>query len=145
MSQEPIEPSSTSPAPAAQPAASPSSLSSAAAVALIAAAGLVLSFFLPWAKLILGITVSGLDLSKEAMPYPLLWSLPLSAGICAVSILANRRSKPAEIFAGALPFICLVIFLQQYGADVFKTFDIGAWLALIAGGILFGVPHPKRP
>jgi hypothetical protein len=109
----------------------------------LCAAGLGVSFFLPWANVMFG-TLSGFDLQKTGDGQRLLWLIPI---FCAITIFAGvtkRSQKIAGQLTGALPFIVGIYWYYKIGSDLFHVLAYGAYLSLIFGIALFVLPRKTK-
>ena len=116
-------------------------------IEVLFAIALLVAFFLPWGKVFF-FTGSGYDLgvhfSGEAK---FVWSLP--AGAIAIIALAfyDVNTKIISGVTGILPFIVVGRAYSELGKDLFEILAIGAYLALLIGGllILFGLGIIQSP
>jgi hypothetical protein len=109
----------------------------------LCAAGLGVSFFLPWARFF-GSNLSGFDLQKMGDQQRLLWLIPIC---CAITIFAGatkRSQKIAGQLTGALPFGVGVYWFAKLGSDLFQILSYGAFLSLAFGAALFILPHKSK-
>jgi 4-amino-4-deoxy-L-arabinose transferase-like glycosyltransferase len=109
----------------------------------LSAAALCVSFFLPWVGF-LGGGISGFDIQKNFEPYRLIWLMPLFATIVLVLNIAGQDTGAARRLAGMCPVAILIYAVYGLGGDLFKELQIGAWLALIAGGLLVLIPSEPK-
>ena len=101
----------------------------------LCAAGLGVSFFLPWAN-IFGANVSGFDLQKAGDEQRLLWAIPI---FCLITIFAGVTKRSQQIagqLSGALPFVVGVYWYMKLGKDMFQILTFGAYLSLAFGLVL---------
>ena len=98
----------------------------------LCAAGLTISFFLPWAN-IFGANVSGFDLQKAGGGQLLLWSIPIFCLITIVAGMTKRSQQIAGQLSGALPFAVGVFWYIKLGQDMFQILAFGAYLSLACG------------
>ena len=98
----------------------------------LCAAGLGVSFFLPWAN-IFGAYVSGFDLQKAGGGQLLLWSIPIFCLITIVAGMTKRSQQIAGQLSGALPFAVGVFWYMKLGQDMFQILTFGAYLSLAFG------------
>lgn len=109
----------------------------------LCAAGLGVSFFLPWANVFLG-TLSGFDLQKLGEEQRLLWAIPI---FCAITIFAgvtNRSQKIIGQITGALPYIVGIYWYSKLKDDLFHILTYGAFLSLVFGAALFILPRKGK-
>jgi len=106
----------------------------------LCAAGLGVSFFLPWARFFGG-NLSGFDLQKMGDEQRLLWLIPI---FCAITIFAGASKRSQQIagqITGALPFCVGVYWYTKIGSDLFQMLTYGAFLSLAFGTALFILPR----
>jgi hypothetical protein len=109
----------------------------------LCAAGLGISFFLPWAQ-IFGDNISGFDLQKTGDGQRLLWAVPM---FCVITIWAGFAKASQQIAAqltGALPFIVGIYWYYKIGSDLTHMLTYGAYLSLIFGAALFVLPRKAK-
>jgi hypothetical protein len=109
----------------------------------LCAAGLGVSFFLPWANFF-GAKLSGFDLQKMGDEQRLLWLIPM---FCVITILAGFAKASQHIAArmtGALPFIVGIYWYYKIGSDLTQLLTYGAYLSLIFGAALFILPRRAK-
>ena len=106
-------------------------------LANLCAAGLGVSFFLPWAHFSDGSILSCFDLQKIDNPQKLLWSIPIFALITIVTGLTRRSQKIVGQLTGALPFGLIAYSYYKHGSDLFHILTYGAYLSLAFGAALF--------
>jgi hypothetical protein len=106
----------------------------------LCAAGLGVSFFLPWAHFF-GAELSGFDLQKMGDEQRLLWSIPVFCVITIVAGAIKSSQKIAGRLAGALPFIVGIYWYYKIGSDLTHLLAYGAYLSLIFGAALFVLPR----
>lgn len=98
-------------------------------------------FFLPWIKFIFG-TPSGYELqqlpSDEAK---LVWLIPATALVALVAAIAKQGVLVTAQIAGAMPFLALIYYRVKLGEELFQILQIGAYLSLALGAILFITPR----
>jgi hypothetical protein len=100
------------------------------------AAGLGVSFFLPWARFF-GANLSGFDLQKMGGQHRLLWLIPM---FCVITIFAGATKHSQKIagqLTGVLPFCVGVYWYTKLGRDLFQILSFGAFLSLAFGLALF--------
>ena len=109
----------------------------------LCAAGLGVSFFLPWAHFF-GVNLSGFDLQKMGDEQRLLWLIPI---FCVITIFAGI-AKCGQQIAGqltvALPFCVGVYWYTKLGRDMFQILSYGAFLSLAFGLALFILPRKSK-
>ena len=101
----------------------------------LCAAGLGVSFFLPWANVLFG-AISGFDLQKLGDEQKLLWAIPI---FCAITIFAgvtNRSQKIVGQLTGALPYMVGLYWYSKIKDDLFHILTYGAFLSLAFGAAL---------
>ena len=101
----------------------------------LCAAGLGVSFFLPWVQ-IMGANISGFDLQKMGDQQLLLWAVPIC---CAITIFANVTKRSQEFagqFTGVLPFLVGGYWYYKLGSDMFQILTYGAFLSLAFGAAM---------
>ena len=98
----------------------------------LCAAGLGVSFFLPWAN-IFGANVSGFDLQKAGDGQLLLWAIPIFCLITIVAGMTKRSQQIAGQLTGTLPFVFGVFWYMKLGQDMFQVLAFGAYLSLACG------------
>ena len=109
----------------------------------LCAAGLGVSFFLPWAQF-LGGNISGFDLQKAGDGQRLLWLIPI---FCAITIFAGvtkRSQKIAGQLTAALPFCVGIYWYSKIGSDLFHILTYGAFLSLAFGAMLDILPRKSK-
>ena len=109
----------------------------------LCAAGLGVSFFLPWVN-ILGGNVSGFDLQKLGNEQRLLWIIPIFCAITFFAGVTKRSQKIAGQLTGALPFAVGVYWYTKLGSDMFHVLTFGAFLSLAFGAALFILPRKSK-
>src|ERR1035437_4480306 len=83
----------------------------------LCAAGLGVSFFLPWAHFF-GANPSGFDLQKLGDEQRLLWLIPI---LCAITIIAGVTKGNQKIvgqLTGALPYFVGIYWYHKLGSDL---------------------------
>ena len=109
----------------------------------LCAAGLGVSFFLPWARFF-GVNLSGFDLQKMGDVQRLLWLIPIC---CAITIFAGASKRGQQIagqLTGVLPFCVGVYWYTKLGHDLFQILSYGAFLSLAFGAALFILPRKSK-
>ena len=136
--QTPSAPSDTT-APAVRPQSEGSSfLCSIIALCSLAIVG---CFFLPWIAIFLG-TPSGYDLQQlPSSEVKLIWLIPVTALIAFFSAIGRAGVLGTSQLAGAMPFLALIYYCFRHGTDLLHTLQIGAYLTLALGAILFILPR----
>ena len=107
----------------------------------LAAAALLLAFFMPWIALIVG--GRGVDVMRTET-YSFVVILPLLSAVLLVLSLLHRRVVWLRRVTGLVPFLILAYGLYHIGVDLFRGLMLGAWLSLIAGAVLLLLPNPVR-
>jgi hypothetical protein len=102
----------------------------------LCAAGLGVSFFLPWARFF-GANLSGFDLQKLGDEQRLLWLIPIFCAITIFAGIAKSRQQIAGQLTGVLPFCVGVYWYIKLGRDLFQILSFGAFLSLAFGAALF--------
>jgi hypothetical protein len=103
---------------------------------ILCAAGLGVSFFLPWAQ-ILGANISGFDLQKMGDLQRLLWSIPIFSAITVIAVITKRSQEAAGWITGMLPILVGGYWYTKLGSDMFHILAYGAFLSLAFGAVLF--------
>jgi hypothetical protein len=109
----------------------------------LCAAGLGVSFFLPWAQF-LGGTISGFDLQKTDDVQRLLWLIPIFCVITIFAGITKRSQMIAAQITGALPFYVGIYWYNKLGSDLTKMLAYGAYLSLIFGATLLILPRKAK-
>jgi hypothetical protein len=109
----------------------------------LCAAGLGVSFFLPWAQF-LGGNVSGFDLQKVGDGQLLLWLIPIFCVITFFAGVTKRSQKIASQLTGALPFCVGIYWYNRIGSDLFHILAYGAYFSLAFGAALFVLPRKSK-
>jgi hypothetical protein len=99
------------------------------------AAGLGVSFFLPWAN-IFGANISGFDLQKSGNGQLLLWLIPICSAITIFAGVTKCSQKIAGELAGFLPFLVGIYWYLKLKNDLFQILTFGAYLSLAFGAAL---------
>jgi len=107
------------------------------------AAGLGVSFFLPWAHFF-GVNLSGFDLQKMGDEQRLLWLIPIFCVITIFAGIAERGQQIAGQLTGVLPFCVGVYWYTKLGSDLFHILTYGAFLSLAFGLALFILPRKSK-
>jgi hypothetical protein len=106
-------------------------------IILVCSLALIGCFFLPWIKFLFGIP-SGYDLqqlpSDEAK---LVWLIPATALVALLAAIAKQVVLVTAQIAGAMPFLALIYYRVKLGEELFQILQIGAYLSLALGSILF--------
>jgi hypothetical protein len=101
----------------------------------LCAAGMGVSFFLPWANFF-GANLSGFDLQKMGAEQRLLWLIPIA---CALTILLGVKKISQKVvghITSALPFGVGLYWYNKLGSDLTHILAYGAYLSLILGGVM---------
>jgi hypothetical protein len=101
----------------------------------VCAAGLLVSFFLPWTEF-LGKSISGFDLQKLGGQQKLLWLIPIFSAITIVAGPIGKSQRIAAQVAGGLPFLVLIYWYQKLGENVFHILSGGAYASLFFGLVI---------
>jgi len=109
----------------------------------LCAAGLGVSFFLPWAQFF-GANLSGFDLQKMGDEQRLLWLIPICCAITIFAGVTKHSQKIAGQLTGALPFCVGIYWYTKLGSDLFHILSYGAFLSLAFGAALFIVPRKSK-
>ena len=109
----------------------------------LCAAGLGVSFFLPWAQFFGG-NISGFDLQKAGDEQRLLWAIPVFCVITIFAGLTKRNQQIAGQLTGALPYIVGVYWYMKLKDDFFHVLAYGAFLSLIFRAVLFILPRKGK-
>jgi hypothetical protein len=109
----------------------------------LCAAGLGVSFFLPWAHVLFG-DLSGFDLQKAGDGQLLLWLIPIFCAITFFAGVTKRSQKIAGQLTGALPFCVGIYWYNRIGSDLTHILAYGAYLSLIFGAALFVLPRKTK-
>lgn len=107
----------------------------------LAAAALLMAFFMPWIALIVG--WRGVDVMRTET-YSFVVILPLLSAVLLVLSLLDRSVAWLRRLTGLVPFLILAYGLYHFGANLFQGLMLGAWLSLIAGAVLLLLPNPVR-
>jgi len=116
-------------------------------IEVILAIALLITFFLPWAKLFF-FTGSGYDIGVQLTgEAKFVWAIPAAAISILTLAFYNANVKLASVITGLLPFVIVIGAYSELGNDLFKVLAIGAYISLIIGLllILFGVGIIKSP
>ena len=109
----------------------------------LCAAGLGISFFLPWAQ-VLGANLSGFDLQKVGDAQLFLWLIPIFCTITILAGMTKRSQKIAGQLSGALPYCVGIYWYKRLGSDLTHILTYGAYLSLICGAALFILPRKSK-
>ena len=110
-------------------------------IILICSLALMGCFFLPWITFFLG-TASGYDLQQlPTNEAKLVWLIPLTALVALVAAITRKSVLLAAQTDGAMPFMALIYYRVKLGEDLFQILQIGAYLSLALGVILFVTPR----
>jgi hypothetical protein len=101
---------------------------------ILCAAGLGISFFLPWVVLIR--PISGFDLQKLGEQHLLLWLIPIFSVITIIAGFTKRSQRLAGQLTAALPFCVGIYWYNKLGNDLQHILTYGAFLSLMFGGAL---------
>ena len=101
----------------------------------LCAAGLGVSFFLPWAQFFGG-NISGFDLQKLGDEQKLLWAIPIFSALTIFAGVTNRSQKIVGQLTGALPYIVGLYWYSKLKDDLFHILTYGAFLSLAFGAAL---------
>jgi len=133
----------TPPDPEQTPDQSPTSPSSAGTIATgktqaanLCAVGVGICFFLPWLRILFG-QLSGYDFQQLGGGTRLLWMMPVLSVLTLCAGLSGNSQKIVGQLAGTSPFVIFVYGLYTFGGDMLQAMQLGGWLALVAGGVLF--------
>jgi hypothetical protein len=99
---------------------------------ILCAAGLGISFFLPWANFF-GATLSGFDLQKMGDQHRLLWLIPILSVITIVAGITKRSQYLAGQLTAILPFCVGFYWYSKLGKDIQHILTYGAYLSLLFG------------
>jgi hypothetical protein len=98
-------------------------------------------FFLPWINLLFG-RPSGYDLQQlPSEEVKLVWLIPLTALLALFSAIAKTGVLTTSQIAGAMPFLALIYYRVKLGEELFQILQIGAYLSLALGAVLFIAPR----
>ena len=98
-------------------------------------------FFLPWINFFLG-RPSGYDLQQlPGDEIKLVWLIPLTALLALLSAVAKKGVLTTAQIAVAMPFLALIYYRVKLGQELFQIIQIGAYLSLALGAILFIAPR----
>ena len=107
---------------------------------IAAALALLISFFLPWVYF-LGVGLSGWHIVRTANDlYRYVWIVPAFACVTLLSTFREKNSASIRRLTGFIPFAVLIYALKDAGANLFSALGFGAWLGLLAAGILLLLP-----
>lgn len=102
---------------------------------ILCAAGLGVSFFLPWVQII-GANISGFDLQKTSDQERLLWAIPIFCAITIIAGITKKSLRVAGLITGMLPFLVGGYWYPRLGNDMFHILSYGAFLSLAFGAVL---------
>lgn len=106
----------------------------------LCAAGLLVSFFLPWINF-LGLKLSGFELGKSGDKGLLLWLIPVLGALVIFAGITRRSQKMVAQLVGVLPFFVLGYGIYREGKDLLQVLGMGAYIALLLGAVLFVLPR----
>ena len=107
----------------------------------LCALGLMACFFLPWIKLLFA-DLSGYQLQQlPGDGVKLLWIIPGMALVALITAIANQQVANGSQLAGMMPFVALVYYRFKLGDDFFQALEIGAYVSLGLGAVLFFLPR----
>jgi len=109
----------------------------------LCAAGLGVSFFLPWANVLFS-TLSGFDLQKMGDEHRLLWAIPVFCVVTIIAGFAKQSQKHVAQIAGVLPYIVGVYWYMKLKDDFFHILTYGAFLSLAFGLALLILPRNQK-
>jgi len=102
---------------------------------------LIACFFLPWIRLFL-ITPSGYQLQQiPNSEIKLLWLIPGAALFALLATVTKKGVSTTSQLAGVMPFVGLVYSRYKLGEGLFELLQVGAYLALFLGVVLFVIPR----
>jgi hypothetical protein len=103
-------------------------------------------FFIPWVSFLV-VRPSGyelMQLPERAVKW--LWLIPFAGVIGLLTAITRKVVAPTAHIAGALPFIALLYFRAEQGKGLFQALEVGAYLTLFTGAVLFILPRfLKKP
>jgi len=105
---------------------------------IIAAGGLAVCFFLPWAQ-IFGFGVSGYNLAQLGSYGNWAWVILISSIITILVFATDNEPWMARLIAGvtgALPIGGVIYAANNLGRDVFQVLAIGVYLGVLCGAAL---------
>jgi len=109
----------------------------------LCAAGLGVSFFLPWANVLFG-TLSGFDLQKMGDEHRLLWAIPIFCLVTIIAGFAKQSQKHLAQITGVLPYVVGVYWYLKLKDDLFHILMYGAFLSLAFGLALLILPRTQK-
>jgi hypothetical protein len=71
----------------------------------------------------------------------LVWLIPLAGLLALFSAVAKKGVLAFAQLAGAMPFVALIYYCAKYGQGLIQDLQIGAYLSLALGAILFIAPR----
>lgn len=115
-------------------------------ILIMLACAVFFSFFLPWfqVRFFTASNISGFDLQKGGGNALLLWIMPILSGLTIFAAMTNRKPQIAAQLAGAAPFAILAYGVYHMGKDLFQILQVGAYVGLAAGLLLFLVPRSMK-
>ena len=109
----------------------------------LCAAGLGVSFFLPWVSF-LGGNISGFDLQKAGGGQLLLWLIPICCMLTIFAGIIKRSQQIAGQLSGTFPFVVGVYWYMKLGSDMFHILAFGAFLSLAFGAALLVLSRKSK-
>ncbi|MGZ5543705.1 MAG: hypothetical protein ACXWIU_03435 [Limisphaerales bacterium] len=128
MPDQIVENSSSQPLPAQN-----SDTAMQAQIVGLFAAGIIISFFLPWLNF-LGFKASGFELvQKYGGSTVMLWAIPFFGVVALMASISKTNLKAAAPLAGIMPILALCYGLYDSGTDLTKLLDFGAYVGVGSG------------